>query len=88
MHSVYKGVGCVTPLPAQEGIRGFQRLTMMKYYEDSAGNFDPSILWAYEGLVLPGGNIMLGRWFRANLDSTAVWPDNVCRIPCSLCSCC
>ena len=39
-------------------------MTMMKYFEDpSDGSIDMSALWAYEGVVLPGGQMMLGRWW-------------------------
>ena len=42
---------------------------MMKYFDplDQARNSDEAELnescWAYEGVVLPGGMIMLGRWW-------------------------
>ena len=35
----------------------------MKFFEDSTGNFDESALWAYEGIVIPGGQMILGRWW-------------------------
>ena len=31
--------------------------------QDIATEFDEVELWAYEGVVLPGGMIMLGRWW-------------------------
>lgn len=42
---------------------------MMKYYvEDGHDTTDPAAalpdsIWAYEGVVLPGGKIILGRWW-------------------------
>ena len=39
-------------------------MTMMKYFQDpTTGAIDQGALWAYEGVVLPGGQIMLGRWW-------------------------
>lgn len=51
----------------QQGIHGFQRLTMMKFYtkrdENGEEEYDPSQVWAFEGCVLPGGRIVVGRWW-------------------------
>ncbi|RMZ12380.1 hypothetical protein D0860_02986 [Hortaea werneckii] len=56
--------GWLNALPAQHGVPGWQRMTMMKYFEDpGTGVIDTDALWAYEGVVLPGGQIMLGRWW-------------------------
>ncbi len=55
--------GWLKALPPQEGIPGWQRLTMMKYFEDEDGSIDHQGLWAYEGVVLPGGQIVVGRWW-------------------------
>lgn len=56
--------GWLNPLPAQHGIPGWQRMTMMKYFiDDVTGAIDHEALWAYEGVLLPGGQIMLGRWW-------------------------
>jgi hypothetical protein len=57
-------------MPAQQGIPGFQRVTMMKYLPDENGNygFGHTSGWAYEGCVLPGNEIMLGRWWRVEPD--------------------
>jgi len=56
--------GWLNALPPQQGIPGWQRMTMMKYFEDpNTGAIDGDALWAYEGVVLPGGQIMLGRWW-------------------------
>ena len=40
----------------------------MKYWRDSFGNIDPTELWAYEGVVLPGGQIIIGRWWYPSPD--------------------
>lgn len=56
--------GWLNPLPPQNGIPGWQRMTMMKYFVDEdTGELDDVALWAYEGVVLPGGQVMLGRWW-------------------------
>lgn len=58
--------GFLNEMPPQNGIPGWQRLTMMKYYVDDFGAVDEGALWAYEGVVLPGGMIILGRWWNPN----------------------
>lgn len=71
--------GHVSTLPPQQGIPGWQRFTMMKYFcpeeiedpdqydqvdiADAAAQLGDDGLWAYEGVVLPGGNIVVGRWW-------------------------
>ena len=55
--------GWLNPLPPQNDIPGWQRMTMMKYFVDDNGEYDKDALWAYEGVVLPGGKIILGRWW-------------------------
>ena len=75
--------GIVHPLPPQHGIPGWQRVTIMKYFDpikraggpatpstsDDGYDFDDDDVtvnngcWCYEGVVLPGGMIMLGRWW-------------------------
>lgn len=54
--------GWLNPLPPQHGIPGWQRITMMKYFVEN-GNIDMDALWAYEGIMLPGGRLMVGRWW-------------------------
>jgi len=59
--------GWLNALPTQHGIPGWQRMTMMKYFTDpQTGEIDQDALWAYEGVVLPGGQMMLGRWWSPN----------------------
>ena len=56
--------GWLNAVPPQEDIPGWQRMTMMKYFEDPVtGRIDEDALWAYEGVVLPGGQIIMGRWW-------------------------
>lgn len=55
--------GQLQALPPQQGIPGWQRITLMKYELDAHGFYDPGSCWAYEGIVLPGGQIILGRWW-------------------------
>ena len=38
-------------------------MTMMKYFINSDGDLDMDALWAYEGVVLPGNQIIVGRWW-------------------------
>lgn len=38
-------------------------MTMMKYFLTDHQSFDENALWAYEGVVLPGGQIIVGRWW-------------------------
>ena len=58
--------GWLNPLPPQQGIPGWQRMTMMKYFIQEDDTIDTDALWAYEGVVMPGGQIMLGRWWSPN----------------------
>ncbi|KAL8966418.1 MAG: hypothetical protein Q9183_003379 [Haloplaca sp. 2 TL-2023] len=64
--------GILHELPAQSGIGGFQRLTMVCYMEPESGTHengyldgkteDFQILMTYESIVLPCGNVILGRY--------------------------
>ena len=60
--------GRVHALSNQHDIHGWQRVTIMKFFENDHGNFDPDQIWAYEGVVLPGGRMILGRWWNARAD--------------------
>ncbi|KAI9050954.1 hypothetical protein LZ554_005065 [Drepanopeziza brunnea f. sp. 'monogermtubi'] len=72
--------GRVHALTVQQGFHGFQRITLIKYYTQVDHNgehvYDPNQVWAYEGVVLPGGRIIVGRWWsaRGNPDSN----DTMC----------
>jgi hypothetical protein len=57
--------GIVHAIPTQHGIPGFQRMTMVKYFPD-----EPTQMWAYEGCVLPGKSIIVGRWWDATAEAT------------------
>jgi hypothetical protein len=59
----FLAAGWLNPLPSQQGVPGWQRMTMMKYFESDTGEIDVDALWAYEGVVLPGGQIVVGRWW-------------------------
>ncbi|KAL2067253.1 hypothetical protein VTL71DRAFT_1677 [Oculimacula yallundae] len=67
--------GRVHALTTQQGFHGFQRLTMMKFYAEQDANghdiYDPARAWCYEGCVLPGGRIIVGRWWTALADPNA-----------------
>ncbi|KAK8250648.1 hypothetical protein HDK77DRAFT_506945 [Phyllosticta capitalensis] len=66
----FLATGWINQLPAQRGIPGWQRISMIKYFRDDSndGGFDANALWAYEGIVLPGGQIILGRWWSPDDD--------------------
>lgn len=55
--------GWLNPLPRQHSVPGWQRLTMMKYFTevDEFGDvhIDTDALWAYEGVMLPGGKMVV-----------------------------
>lgn len=55
--------GHLHALPPQQGIPGWQHITLMKYGLDEHGFYDPGSCWAYEGIVLPGRQMILGRWW-------------------------
>jgi hypothetical protein len=38
----------------------------MKHFMDDFDQVEQDNLWAYEGVVLPGGRIILGRWWFAS----------------------
>ncbi|KAA6410876.1 MAG: hypothetical protein FRX48_05186 [Lasallia pustulata] len=90
--------GNIHALPLQFGIPGWQRITLMKYFDPPAASPSSSApsspnpfagasaddlgagvgwhgaevddgCWAYEGVVLPGGKVVLGRWW-SPLDPT------------------
>jgi hypothetical protein len=60
--------GWLNPLAPQNGIPGWQRVTFMKHFVDDLDNILDDDLWAYEGVVLPGGRMMFGRWWYASPD--------------------
>lgn len=60
--------GWLNPLPPQPAgceIPGWQRITFMKYFLDASNHIETDALWAYEGVVFPGGRIIAGRWWYA-----------------------
>jgi hypothetical protein len=63
--------GRIHALPPQQDVYGFQRVVVMKFYtRKEAGQdvYDPLQVYGYEGCVLPGGRIIVGRWWDANAD--------------------
>ncbi|KAF2030143.1 hypothetical protein EK21DRAFT_66353 [Setomelanomma holmii] len=62
----FNAIGWLNPLPEQCGIPGWQRITFMKHFMDDFDQVEQDNLWAYEGVVLPGGRIILGRWWYAS----------------------
>jgi hypothetical protein len=55
--------GWINQLPTQKHVPGFKRMVMMKYFTTASGDIDHDALWAYEGIVLPGDQIIVGRWW-------------------------
>lgn len=57
--------GRIEVLPPQQTIPGFQRISMLKYLPDHDGHYGAghTQIWAFEGVVLPGSQLMLGRWW-------------------------
>lgn len=67
----YHLVGRIHSLPDQEGIPGWQKVSMVKFMPDQEdGHHGPgkTVAWAYEGVVLPGNQIMVGRWYEPSND--------------------
>ncbi|KAF2189704.1 hypothetical protein K469DRAFT_561995 [Zopfia rhizophila CBS 207.26] len=54
------------PQPVGLEIPGWQRITFMKHFVNDDEQLDHDNLWAYEGVVLPGGRLILGRWWYAD----------------------
>lgn len=71
-------------------VPGWHRITFMKY---STAYPDPSLhpiedCWAYEGVVLPGGKVMFGRWWQPEDEEESVsatpeerWNQRLCSGP-------
>jgi hypothetical protein len=58
--------GWINPIASQRGVPGWNRMSMMKYFKNTDGSLDYGALWAYEGVILPGGNMIVGRWWAAD----------------------
>lgn len=58
----FSATGWLNPLPPQQGIPGWQRFGMAVYDPGNGGSESGEPLIVYEGIVLPGENIILGRW--------------------------
>ena len=55
--------GWLTELPRQYDIPGWQRMTLLMYRYDATGvNLIRDSMWSYDGIALPGGQIIIGRW--------------------------
>lgn len=55
--------GWLTPLSRQADIPGWQRMTMMRHENPDLAASVHEENKAYEGVVLPGGRMILGRWW-------------------------
>ncbi len=62
-------LGILHDLPTQSGFPGFQRVSFMRYCKQHAPNLEDVVtlsdedLDCHEGVVLPGGHIIIGRWW-------------------------
>lgn len=56
--------GRIHSLPEQQGIPGFQRFVMKRFQWGA----NETLIHNYEGCVLPGGTIIVGRWWTAGQD--------------------
>jgi hypothetical protein len=63
--------GRIHGLPEQQGIPGFQRISLIQFLPLN-GEYDPNNVWKYEGCVLPGGRIIVGRWWDLTADGEPV----------------
>lgn len=59
----FRASGWFHAVGAQSDVPGWRRFVMMKFARDPYGNVDEAELWAYEGVVLPGDQIIVGRWW-------------------------
>jgi hypothetical protein len=67
--------GRIHSMMPQQVIHGFQRMVLMKFDADEVNGvdtYDPDNAWAYEGCVLPGGNLIVGRWWSPGLKASDV----------------
>lgn len=66
----YGRIHALPPQPDKTGISGFQQISMVKLMPDENGQYTPDGTnhWLYEGIVIPGGQIMLGRWWNGDSD--------------------
>ncbi|PSK37410.1 hypothetical protein B9Z65_2152 [Elsinoe australis] len=59
----FEARGWLHALPAQYDIEGWQRFDMVSFTRNDLGAIVTDKLWAYQAVVLPGGQIILGRWW-------------------------
>lgn len=62
--------GWLNPLAPQQSIPGWQRITFMKHFNPDLLHMHNDELWAYEGVVVPGGRLIVGRWWWASGEPT------------------
>ena len=56
-------VGYIHPLTPQHGVPGWYRVAMMKFFMNKDKKIVAGTTWAYEGVMLPGGQMIVGRWW-------------------------
>lgn len=54
--------GWIKALPPQHGLPGWQQMDMIKYSLTNQGSIDMANFWVYNGVVFPGGQMIMGRW--------------------------
>ncbi|KAI9844218.1 MAG: hypothetical protein M1837_005724 [Sclerophora amabilis] len=64
--------GRLYSLPEQQEIPGWQRVVFARWHPDEDPELPITPYWIYEGCILPGGEIMLGRWYAP---SSSDWPE-------------
>ncbi|KAI9847748.1 MAG: hypothetical protein M1838_000793 [Thelocarpon superellum] len=59
--------GRLYAVPPQQGIPGWQRMMLMKYEPDPSfpQDYIHTEVFLYDGVILPGGRIFMGRWTQA-----------------------
>jgi hypothetical protein len=66
--------GRIHGLPPQQGIPGFQRISFLRFQLTDGGDLDDTQIWGYEGCVMPGGRIIVGKWWHITTDHLTVEP--------------
>lgn len=60
--------GRIHAVSNQDEFHGWQRVCIIACFENKHKEFDPLDVWVYEGVVLPGGRVIIGRWMQPTID--------------------
>ena len=66
--------GRIHALPPQQGIPGFQRISFLRFQLCAHGELDESQIWGYEGCVMPGNRIIVGKWWHITTNHFDIEP--------------